>query len=280
MCVRKILAGFPAAALVMLAATAALAAQPMPWQINFQPAASPVMAEIEEFNVLLSIIIVGISVFVLGLLAFICIRFSAGRNPTPSKTAHNTVLEVIWTVVPVMILVVIAVPSFRLLTFASTTPEAEMTLKATGHQWYWSYAYPDHGDFTFDSLLIEDQDLKSGQLRLLETDNRVILPVDTTIRIQVTADDVLHSWAVPAFGVKIDAVPGRLNETWTRIDKEGVYYGQCSELCGVRHGFMPITVEAVSKEAFARWVEEAKKTFAGGDGGDGGVRLSRVEHKF
>lgn len=277
---RKMLAGFPAAAVAMLAATAALAAQPTPWQINFQPAASPVMAEIEGFNVLLSIIIIGISIFVLGLLAFICVRFNASRNPTPSKTAHNTVLEVIWTVVPVMILVVIAVPSFRLLTYASTTPEADMTLKVTGHQWYWSYAYPDHGDFTFDSLLIEDADLKSGQLRLLETDNRVILPVDTTIRIQVTADDVLHAWAVPAFGIKMDAVPGRLNETWTRIDKEGVYYGQCSELCGVRHGFMPITVEAVSKADFEKWVVEAKETFARRDDGDDGVRLSQVEHKY
>lgn len=277
---RKMLAGFPAAAVAMLAATAALAAQPTPWQINFQPAASPVMAEIEGFNVLLSIIIIGISIFVLGLLAFICVRFNASRNPTPSKTAHNTVLEVIWTVVPVMILVVIAVPSFRLLTYASTTPEADMTLKVTGHQWYWSYAYPDHGDFTFDSLLIEDADLKSGQLRLLETDNRVILPVDTTIRIQVTADDVLHAWAVPAFGIKMDAVPGRLNETWTRIDKEGVYYGQCSELCGVRHGFMPITVEAVSKADFEKWVVEAKETFARRDDGDDGVRLSQAEHKY
>lgn len=277
---RKMLAGFPAAAVAMLAATAALAAQPTPWQINFQPAASPVMAEIEGFNVLLSIIIIGISIFVLGLLAFICVRFNASRNPTPSKTAHNTVLEVIWTVVPVMILVVIAVPSFRLLTYASTTPEADMTLKVTGHQWYWSYAYPDHGNFTFDSLLIEDADLKSGQLRLLETDNRVILPVDTTIRIQVTADDVLHAWAVPAFGIKMDAVPGRLNETWTRIDKEGVYYGQCSELCGVRHGFMPITVEAVSKADFEKWVVEAKETFARRDDGDDGVRLSQVEHKY
>ncbi len=140
--------------------------------------------------------------------------------------------------------------------------DAEMTVKAIGHQWYWSYEYPDHGNFTVDALMLQDDELKPGQLRLLETDNRVVLPIDTTIRVLVTADDVLHSWAVPAFGIKLDAVPGRLNETWVRIEREGVYYGQCSELCGVYHGFMPITIEAVSKQAFAAWVEQAKVEFA------------------
>ncbi len=261
----------------MLAAGAAgaWAGEPQPWQIDFQAAATPTMERLRDFNVLLLIIIVAISVFVLALLAVIFVRFNAKRNPTPSKTAHNTVLEVIWTVVPIMILVVIAIPSFRLLYFADSNPDAEMTIKAIGHQWYWSYEYPDHGDFTFDSSMIEDEDLAEGQKRLLDTDTRVVLPVDTDIRLLITADDVLHSWAIPAFGVKLDGVPGRINETWVRITKEGVYYGQCSELCGVRHGYMPITVEAVSKEAFQQWVETAKEEFAR-NGADDTLRLAET----
>ena len=203
-----------------------------------------------------------IVLFVLGLLLYVMVRFRAGRNPVLSKTTHNTLVEMLWTVIPVVILVIVAIPSFRLIYFADVVPQAEMTLKVVGHQWYWSYAYPDHGDIAFDSVMIADEDLAPEQPRLLSVDNRVLLPVDTTVRIILTADDVLHSWAVPAFGVKMDTVPGRLNETWVRIERAGVYYGQCSELCGVNHGFMPIVVEAVSKESFARWVKTAAVKFA------------------
>ena len=170
----------------------------------------------------------------------------------------------VWTGVPVIILIVIAVPSFKLLYYQDRTPDAEMTIKAIGHQWYWTYEYPDHGDITFDAIMLEDYELEEGQPRLLETDTHVVVPVDTTIRVLVTADDVIHAWSVPSFGVKIDAVPGRLNETWMRIEREGIYYGQCSELCGFYHGFMPITVEVVSKQAFAEWVGWAQEEYARG----------------
>ncbi len=249
-------------AVALLAPGAAAAAQPEPWQIGFQPAATPVMAQIQDLNVLVTAIIVAIAVFVIGLLLFVLWRFSAKRNPTPSKTTHNTLLELIWTAVPMVILLVIFVPSFKLLYFMDRAADAEMTIKAIGQQFSWSYEYPDHGGFTFDALIVADDEIEPGQVRLLETDNRVVLPVDTTIRVLVASNDVIHSWAVPAFGVKLDAVPGRLNETWIRIEREGVYYGQCSELCGSLHGFMPITVEAVSKQAFAEWVEAAKVEFA------------------
>ena len=263
MSIRNRLCGLAAvASSVALAAGAATAAQPEAWQIDLQPAASPVMAEIRDLNILISVIVIVISVFVSGLLVFVVWRFRAERNPVPSKTSHNTVLELIWTAVPIMILLVIFVPSMKLLYYMDRAADAEMTIKAIGHQFYWSYECPDHGDFTFDAVMLEDDELKQGQLRLLESDNRVVLPVDTTIRVLITADDVLHAWAVPAFGIKLDAVPGRLNETWVRIEREGVYYGQCSELCGTLHGFMPITVEAVSKDAFAAWVEKAKVEFA------------------
>lgn len=255
----------------------AFAAQPEPWQLGFQPAASAVMEAVRDFYDLLFVIIVAIAAFVLALLVYVMVRFNAKRNPVPSKTSHNTFLEMAWTAIPVVILVVIAIPSFRLLYFQKTVSEAEMemTVKVIGYQWYWSYEYPDHGDIAFDSFIVEEEDLEPGQLRLLEVDNRLVVPVDTNIRLLVTADDVLHSWAVPAFGIKIDAVPGRLNETWVRIEREGVYYGQCSELCGVRHGYMPVAVEAVSKDAFASWVEQAKVEFARAGGPDTAVELAR-----
>jgi cytochrome c oxidase subunit 2 len=259
----------------VIGAAAAMAAQPTPWQIGFQPAASPVMAEITGFHNLLLWIIFVIAIFVMLLLLYVFVRFNAKANPTPSKTTHNTLIEVVWTVVPIMILVAIAIPSFKLLYFMDRTTEAELTLKAIGHQWYWSYEYPDHDDLTFDAVMKGEDELEDGEPRLLATDNRVVLPVDTNIRLLITADDVLHSWAVPAFGVKTDAVPGRLNETWVRIEREGTYYGQCSELCGINHGFMPIAVEAVSKEAFAAWVEKAKEEFAS-DRDDGSRRLAEA----
>lgn len=240
----------------------AWADKPRPWQVGFQDGASPIMEQIDAFHNLMLVILALVALFVLGLLVYVMFRFKAARNPTPSKVTHNTVVEVIWTVVPVIILVLIAIPSFKLLYAQKVIPEVEMTVKAIGVQWYWTYEYPDHGDLTFDAIMIPDEDIQEGQLRLLETDNRLVLPVRTNIRILVTADDVIHAWAIPAFGIKMDAVPGRINETWVRIEREGVYYGQCSELCGTYHGFMPITVEAVSKEAFAEWVEKAKEEFA------------------
>jgi len=259
-------AALAAVALPAVAGTA-LAGQPVPWQTGFQEAASPVAERIQSFNDLVFVIIVAITVFVLALMAYIAVRFSAKRNPVPSRRAHNTVLEILWTAVPVLILVVIAVPSLRLLYFMDRNPDAEMTIKAIGHQWYWSYEYPDHDDFAFDSIMIPEDALEPGQPRLLAVDNEVVLPVDTDVRILVTAGDVIHSWAVPAFGIKTDAVPGRINETWVRISREGTYYGQCSELCGVNHGYMPIAVRAVSKEAFEEWVAEAKQRFTRADGG-------------
>ena len=244
------------------AAGTALAQQPADWEVDFQTALSPSMERIVDFNFMVTIIIVIITAFVFALMAWIVIRYNKKRNPVPSKTTHNTMLEVIWTVVPVIILLIIAVPSFRLLYYTDRVEDADMTLKAIGHQWYWSYEYPDHGDFTFDALMLEDDELEEGQPRLLATDEAVVLPVGAKIRLLTTADDVIHSWAIPAFGVKMDSVPGRVNETWFQINREGTYYGQCSELCGTLHGFMPIMIEAVSQEEFDAWVEEAQEEYA------------------
>jgi len=266
--------GSAAGAMLAMVGTA-LAAQPEPWQMGQQPAASPVMERMDGFHDLLLVIITVISLFVLGLLIYVMVRFNARANPRPTRTTHNTWLEIMWTVVPIVILVVIAIPSFKLLYYQDRTPNAEMTLKAIGHQWYWSYEYPDHGDFAFDSFMKYEDSLEEGEPRLLATDTKVVLPVDTDIRLLITADDVLHSWAVPAFGVKLDAVPGRVNETWVRINEPGTYYGQCSELCGVNHGFMPIEVEAVSKEEFDVWVEQAKEQYARHD--DGGPVVAASE---
>lgn len=235
---------------------AAAWAEPRPWGIGLQDPATPVAERLHEFHNMLLIIIAAIVLFVMGLLLYVMLRFNARANPKPSTTTHNVMLEVLWTVVPVVILIVIAVPSFKLLYYMDRTAEPEMTLKITGYQWYWGYEYPDHGDISLMSNMIPDDqiDPSKGQVRLLSTDNPVILPVDTNIQLIVTAADVIHSFAVPAFGVKIDAVPGRLNETWVRIEKPGVYYGQCSEICGIGHAFMPIEIIAVSKEDFAAWV--------------------------
>ncbi|MCE2491902.1 MAG: cytochrome c oxidase subunit II [Alphaproteobacteria bacterium] len=252
-----------ASAITVLSGGLAFAAQPTPWQMGFQPAASPVMERVDGFHDFLLVVITLISVFVLALMIYVFIKFNAKANPTPSRTTHNTTIEVLWTVIPIIILVVIAVPSFKLMYYSDRAVDPDMTLKVVGNQFFWTYEYPDNDDLTFDAILVDDADLKDGDLRLLTTDNAVVLPIDTTIRLLMTANDVIHAWAVPAFGVKMDAVPGRLNETWFRIDKEGTYYGQCSELCGSNHGFMPIMVKAVSKDEFAAWVEKAKKEFAG-----------------
>ena len=251
-----------AAAVLLLGTGIAEAAKPEPWQMGFQEAASPVAAMLHDFHDLLLWIITAITIFVLILLVIVVVRFNEKANPTPSKTTHNTFLEIVWTAVPVLILIAIVVPSFRLLYFADRSHDAEMTLKITGHQWYWSYQYPDHGNIAFDSNIVAEEDLKPGDLRLLTVDNKVVLPVNTNIRLLMTSDDVIHNWAMPALIIKLDTVPGRTNETWVRIEKEGLYHGQCSELCGVNHGFMPIQVQAVSKEAFAAWIVEAKEKFA------------------
>jgi cytochrome c oxidase subunit 2 len=234
--------------------------------MNFQPPATPGKDRIDAFHDLLLIVITAITLFVLALLAYTCYRFAEKRNPVPSRRSHHTILEVLWTAVPVLILVIIAIPSFRLLYYSNVVPQTEMTLKVMGHQWYWSYEYPDQGNFGFDANIIQDADLKPGDIRLLSTDNFVVLPTETNIRIQITSADVLHSWAMPSMGVKTDAVPGRLNETWINIEKPGDYYGQCSELCGNLHGFMPIAIRALPKAEFQAWVEEAKQKFAKVDG--------------
>jgi cytochrome c oxidase subunit 2 len=247
---------------------AAVGGQPTAWQLNFQAPASPVAERIEDLHDLLLFITIAISVFVLALLAYVCIRYRASRSPVPSRRTHNTVLEIAWTAIPVLILVVIAIPSFKLLYFMDRAVNPEMTLKAVGHQWYWSYEYPDNGDFTFDAYMIADEDLQEGQLRLFDVDNRIVLPVETDVRLLTTATDVIHSWAVPALGVKLDAVPGKINETWLRINRPGIYYGQCSELCGAYHAFMPVMIEAVSKEQFDAWVQQAQEEFARAGGVD------------
>ena len=242
-------------------AFSALADQPKPWQLNLQEAATENMSRIVQFNDFLLVLMTGICLIVLGLMIYVMIRFRAGRNATPSKTTHNTLVEVVWTVAPILILLVIAVPSFRLLYFQRVLPEADMTIKAVGYQWYWGYEYPDHGNFAFDSLMLEDAD-RGDQPRLLATDTAMVVPVGTVIRVVVTSADVLHSWAMPAFGLKMDAVPGRLNEIWFEAEKTGTFYGQCSEICGIRHAFMPIRVEVVEQEAFERWVQEAREEYA------------------
>jgi len=249
----------------LAAGGAALAAlgQPQPWQLGLQDSASPVMDEIAWFHHYVMIIITAITVFVLALLLIVIVKFNARANPVPTKTTHHTGLEVAWTLVPVLILVAIAVPSFKLLFHQLNIPQADVTVKAVGKQWFWSYNYPDNGKFEFDSLMVADKDLKPDQPRLLAVDNAMVVPVNKIVRVQVTASDVIHAFALPSFGVKIDAVPGRLNETWFKATKEGIYYGQCSELCGKNHAYMPIEVRVVSEPAFAAWVEEAKKKYAG-----------------
>ncbi len=257
------LATFAAVASIFSATPAfAELGQPRPWQLGFQEAVTPIMRQIDDFHDFLLILSTVIAVFVLALLIYVALKFNENANPKPTKTTHNTTLEVLWTVVPIVILLVIAVPSFRLLFAQYDFPKADLTIKAIGNQWYWTYEYPDHNNMTFDAVLVEKADLKPGQPRLLATDNEVVVPVNKNIHVLVTASDVLHNWTVPAFGVKVDAVPGRLLRTWFRAEKTGTFYGQCSELCGARHAFMPITVRVVSDAEFASWLEKAKKEFA------------------
>lgn len=231
----------------------AQASIPLPWQMNFQPPASPMMEGITHMHNTLLVIITVIALIVSGLLSYVTVRFRASRNPIPSKISHNTLLEVVWTMIPVVILIIVGIPSLKLLFFMEKDQDAKMTVKAIGHQWYWSYEYPEH-KIAFDSYMVEEKDLKPGQIRLLSVDNPIIVPINTTVRILIASQDVLHSFAVPSLGIKKDAVPGRVNETWLRIGKEGDYYGQCSELCGEKHGFMPIHVKAVPQQEYDDWL--------------------------
>ncbi len=241
-----------------LPAAAAGLGQPEQWQLGLQLPATPVAEGIHNLHSFLMWIITLITLFVLALLVYVVLKFNAKSNPTPSKTTHNTLVEVAWTVVPVLILIAIAIPSFRLLYFQREIPQADMTVKATGNQWFWSYEYPDNGEISFDSIMKQDSELQPGEPRLLAVDNAVVVPVGKTVRLIVTGNDVIHSWTIPSFGVKIDAIPGRLNEDWFRADKEGVFYGQCSELCGKDHAFMPIEVKVVPQADFDAWVEKTK----------------------
>jgi cytochrome c oxidase subunit II len=251
------LLGLTVAGMTLAAGGAAFGQQPKPWEYTLQEAATPVMEDIISFHNLLLVLITVITLFVLALLVIVVVKFNAKANPVPSRTTHNTLIEVAWTLIPVLILVAIAVPSFRLLFKQLNLPQADLTVKATGKQWYWSYAYPDNGKFEFDSLMAADK-----QPRLLGVDNEMVVPVNKVVRVQTTGADVIHAFAVPSFGIKIDSIPGRLNETWFKATKVGIYYGQCSELCGKDHAFMPIAVRVVTDQEFASWVEAAKKKFA------------------
>jgi cytochrome c oxidase subunit 2 len=266
-----------ASGLALVWAQCAMAEQPEPWQMGMQPAATPVREHMDTFHNELLVIITLITIFVMGLLAYVMWRFNARRHPIPSKTTHNTVLEVLWTTVPILILVGIAVPSFKLLFYSQVTPHADMTLKVTGHQWYWSYEYPDQGDFAFDSNVLSDaDDAKAGEPRLLGVDNPVVVPVGAVVRVLITGTDVIHSWYLPAAGVQEYAVIGRINESWMQFDREGVFYGQCNQICGVNHPFMPIEVRVLSKSAFDDWAAQAKTKFAQNRDGQGSLRLAQA----
>jgi cytochrome c oxidase subunit II len=236
--------------------------QPKDWQLGFQDSASKGMETIVWFHdYMLLPTITAIMVFVLFLILYVCIKFRASKNKIASTTSHNATVEVLWTLIPCLILIVLAVPSFKLLYEQDTIPKVDVTIKAVGYQWYWGYEYPDE-KIGFDSYMIEEKDLKPNQPRLLTVDNEIYVPVNKVVRVMITANDVLHAWALPSFGVKRDAVPGRINETWFKAEKTGTYYGQCSELCGIKHAFMPITVNVVTEEEYNKWLKEAKQKFA------------------
>jgi cytochrome c oxidase subunit 2 len=239
--------------------------EPKPGQIGLQPPVTSLAHELDNMhNYLLTPIIFAITALVMVLLLIIIVRFNAKANPVPSKVTHNTMLEVAWTGIPVLILIVIAIPSFRLLYNQLDIPKPDLTIKVIGHQWYWSYVYPDNGNFTFDARLVTAEEAvaqQKGVIRLLDTDNEVVLPIHKNIRVQISTEDVIHSWTVPSFGIKHDATPGRVNESWFNIEKPGIYYGQCSELCGIQHAYMPIKVHAVTQDEFDAWVKQAQGKF-------------------
>lgn len=265
---RKLFSVVPAFMLALVTGSASSFAgggRSEPWQFWLQDAMSPTAERVNELNLWLMILEIGIVIFVMALMGYIIVRFSEKNNPVPSTTTHHTLLEIVWTAVPVIILVIIAVPSLRFLYFADKIEDADMTLKITGNQWYWTYQYPDSGGFEFDSIIVDEEDLEPGQPRLLTVDESIVLPINTRIRLLMTSNDVIHNWAIPSLAVKLDVVPGRTNETWTQINEVGDYYGMCSELCGVNHGFMPIHIKAVSKEDYAAWLVEAKEEYASDD---------------
>ncbi len=255
----------------LLGAGSAYAAQPEPWQMTFQPAASAIMEQIVWFERYTLWFIIPITLFVMVLLAWVMIRYRASANPVPSKTSHNTAVEIVWTVGPVVILLFLAIPSFQLLTAQYSPEEPKLTVKATGYQWYWGYEY-QAGDapVSFDSVLLKDADRaaagkedRKAYPRLLAVDNEMVVPVNTTVRLLVTGADVIHSFSMPAFGVKMDAVTGRSNETWFKADKEGMYYGQCSQICGKDHAYMPIAIHVVSQAQYDTWFAAAGKDLPG-----------------
>lgn len=254
-----------ALSLGMVKAFPGLASKPVPWQMGMQQPVTPVMEKIYHLHDILLWITGAIALFVGVLLIYVLTRFKASRNPVPSKRTHHTLLEVIWTAIPTIILVALAIPSLKLLYFMDKAVDPQLTVKVVGHQWYWSYEYPDH-KVSFDSLMVDTKNLQADQLRLLDVDNPLVVPVGTVVRVLLTSADVIHSWALPALGIKKDTVPGKLTETWFQIKQEGVYYGQCSEICGINHGFMPIVVKALPREQFAQWIELKQKTACLGDG--------------
>jgi len=263
----------------MLSGGAALADKPEPWQLGMQAPATPITERIYAFHNELLVIIIVITLFVMGLLGYVMVRFRSSAHPVPTRTSHNTVVEILWTVIPVLILVTIAIPSFKLMYYMDRVPDSKMTIKVTGHQWYWEYTYPDQANLDFNSNLIADKDLQPGQQRLLEVDNPLVIPVDTTIRVQGAGSDVIHSWFVPSFGVQEYAVIGRLNEAWMHVNNVGTYYGECNQICGVNHAFMPIKVVVLSQADFQKWLGEAKTKFASSDKprGDDATQVAAAE---
>lgn len=247
------------------------------WPIHLAHSASLIRERMTDFHDhVLLVVMACIVAFVLAMLIYILVRYNARANPTPEKFTHNVPLEIVWTIIPILILIIVGIPSFKLLYYMDKAPgKPEVTIKVTGHQWYWEYAYPDAGDFSFNANMIPDNELKPGQPRLLTTDNHIVVPVNTNVQLLVTAADVLHAFMIPSFGINILAIPGRVNEVWLNATQEGIFYGQCNKICGINHGFMPIMVEVVSKEKYQQWVEEAKKKFA--DANSGETRDARRE---
>jgi cytochrome c oxidase subunit 2 len=266
-CFRRFAARFSITAAALAATltasiSAARAQVPQNWQMGMQTPHSPVAEGIQSLHDIVLWIITLITLFVLGLLLYAVWRFDAKRNPTPSQFSHNTFIEIAWTLIPVLILVGIAIPSFRLVYFEDRTPNADMTIKVTGHQWYWEYTYPDNDNIDFQSYVVKDDDLKPGQLRLLDVDNPLVLPVGKNIRILTTSADVIHSFFIPSLGVQRYAIPGRTIETWVRIDAPNTFYGQCNQICGANHSAMPIKIQGVPEAEFVAWLADAKKKFA------------------
>ncbi|GLK67734.1 cytochrome c oxidase subunit II [Hansschlegelia plantiphila] len=257
------------AALAASLATAAPAyagvGQPSPWEIGLQDAVTPVFRQAHEFHSFIVVIMAAVVLFVLALLVIVVVRFRESKNPVPSKTTHHTLLEVAWTIIPVLILVVIAVPSFRLLYAQYSPPPADLTIKVIGRQWNWDVIYPDAGGLTMTQIMLQPDELQPGQPNKLATDYKAVVPVNKVVRVEVTASDVIHSFTIPSFGVKVDAVPGRLNETWFKAEREGLYYGQCSELCGLQHSGMPITIQVVAQDVYDKWLAAAKTDLDGAD---------------